>query len=211
MQAADRDAPQLLPLAYFARPALELAPLLLGCDVVVTLGGRCVRARIFETEAYHQHDRACHAYGGRRTRRTEPMFGPPGLTYIYFVYGMHWALNIVTGEQGVAEAVLLRAALPLTELDLVAQRRGFVRRGATPAERARWLDGPAKLTQGLGLSGAQNGLPLVPASALYLTKSESVSVINVQSMPRIGVDYAGEDAMLPWRFRCDPRPWLGGS
>src|SRR3954454_2197471 len=107
-----------LPRSFYARPAEELAPDLLGKILVRRYRGKLLRARIVETEAYvGEHDLACHASKGR-TNRTEVMFGPPGHAYVYLIYGMYDMLNIVTGKPGVAQAVLIRAAEPLDDWDV---------------------------------------------------------------------------------------------
>ncbi len=122
-----------LPSAFFARDAIEVAPELL--NKVLRVGG--VDARIVEVEAYTQDDPASHSFRGR-TRRNEVMFGPPGRLYVYFVYGMHYCVNLVTGTVGDGQAVLLRAAV----IDGIDRRR---------------TDGPAKLARSLGLDLAHNG------------------------------------------------------
>ena len=155
------------------------------------------RARIVETEAYvGAHDLACHAAKGR-TARTEVLFGPPGLAYVYLIYGMYHCLNVVTGPEGHAAAVLLRAAEPLT-----------------PGLGA--LDGPGKLCRALAIDRRFNRIDLCdPNSPLRLEQSDGPRV-RIARGPRVGVDYAGSWAAKPYRFMIagspfGSRPRLGGS
>jgi len=197
-----------LPARFFCRPALEVARDLIGRVVCrASADGAIAAARLCETEAYHQHDRACHAFGGRKTRRNAPMFEPGGIAYVYFVYGMHWACNVVTGEGGVAEAVLLRGAVPIAGFDAIAARRGHGRLRNPPRDVRRWLDGPGKLAQGLAIDGSSSGRPLDEAGGLWIAAGEATADGDVEALARIGVDYAGADAALPWRFRVRRAAW----
>jgi DNA-3-methyladenine glycosylase len=189
-------APDALPREFFARPAVEVAPDLLGC--LLTYGG--VTLRLTELEAYAgERDPGSHAFRGM-TPRTRPMFGPAGFTYVYFTYGNHWCLNLVVGEAGTAEAVLVRAGEAVAGHELVRLRRGAAR------ERD-WARGPGRLGQALALSGAQTGLDFCrPAIGdpidLVVTRGETpVHPDQVGVGPRVGVSGAGGDgAAYPWRF-----------
>ncbi len=184
---------QSLPRSFFARPAPEVARDLIGMLLVRADEG--LVARIVETEAYQQHDPACHAYQ-RRTPRNEPLYGPPGHAYVYLSYGMHWCLNTATGVDGVAEGVLLRAAEPLDGLALLQERRGHV------AERDL-LRGPARLTKALGLDGGWSGRDLCgPAASTPLHLADDGTRLAVTTGPRVGVSRAAD---WPWRF------WVPGS
>ncbi|MFZ5439131.1 MAG: DNA-3-methyladenine glycosylase [Myxococcota bacterium] len=166
-----------LPLSFSARDPERVARALLGQLLVHVVDGTPRVGRIVETEAYlGPHDLACHASKGR-TRRTEPMFGPAGHAYVYFVYGMHHCVNVVTGH---GSAVLLRALEPVTE--------GLGR-----------CDGPGRLTAALGLSLVHNTLPLDRAP-LFLAEGTAVPARHVERTARIGVDYAKEWAKAPLRF-----------
>lgn len=179
---AGRPGPPL-PHSFYERPARVVARALLG--KVLVHAGRA--GRIVETEAYvGAHDLACHAARGR-TARTSILWGPPGRAYVYFVYGMHWCFNAVTGREGRPAAVLVRGLEPLEGFD------GAVR-----------LDGPARLCRALGITGAQNGADLA-ASALRILDAPAVRGRDVARGPRIGVDYAEEWAHTPLRF------WVRGS
>jgi len=147
---------------------------------VLVHGGRA--GRIVETEAYvGEHDLACHASRGK-TARTRILWGPPGRAYVYFIYGMHWCFNAVTGPEGRPSAVLVRGLEPVEGFE------GPVR-----------LDGPARLCRGLGITGAENGADLV-TSGLRILDAPAIPGRKVERGPRIGVDYAKEWAERPLRF-----------
>lgn len=161
-----------------------------------------VRARLVEVEAYlGSEDPGSHAFRGR-TRRNETMFGPPGHLYVYFSYGMHWCMNVVCGAEGVAEAVLLRAAVILDGADLAAARR----RGGSARDLAR---GPARLAQALGVDGSWDGTDLCSGALRSETELQLLAGLpaaggEVRSGPRVGV--AGAGAVAPWRFWIDGVP-----
>ncbi len=175
---------------------------LLGRDLVcIRSDGTVLVARISETEAYHEQERACHAFAGRRTARTEPMFAQGGVLYVYFVYGMHWACNVVTGARDVGEAVLLRGAVPILGAQTMAMLRGYGPGRPAPQDERRWMDGPGKLAQGLGLTGVLSGQALGQSASVWIAAGHEVGDAQVVTGPRVGVAYAGDDANLPWRFR----------
>ena len=180
------------------RDVLEVAPALLGA--VVTHGG--VSVRLTEVEAYAGvADPGSHAFRGR-TPRTEVMFGPPGRLYVYFTYGMHYCANVVTGPDGTASAVLLRAGEVVAGHELAAARRP--RSGER--DRAR---GPARLAVTLGLGREQNGLDLVDPLTGGRLEPPLVPVDprRVRTGPRVGVSGAGGDGTAhPWRFWLDGEP-----
>jgi len=149
--------------------------------------------RIVEAEAYRgPEDRAAHSWAGRRTARTEVMFGPPGFAYLFFVYGMHWQLNLVTTREGAPHAVLIRAIEPLAGVSLMAARRGL------PETSVDLSNGPGKLCQALDIDRRHYGVDLT-RGALFL--SESVTPVGkLGRSARIGVDYAEAWADKPWRF-----------
>ena len=179
-----------LSIDFFYRDAETVARALIGCTLVRPIDGVVRRARLVETEAYvGEHDLACHAAKGR-TRRTEVMFGPAGRAYVYLIYGMHQMLNLVTGAQGDAQAVLLRAAEPLGE----------------------WtanLSGPGRLAKGFGITPADNGMDVTSGP---MTVEPCSAAVDIGSSVRVGIDYAGDWTHVPLRF-FDPRsravskPW----
>lgn len=183
-----------LPRAFFARPTVEVAQALLGQRLVHLHAGRRLSGLIAETEAYvGQDDLACHARRGR-TPRNAPMFGPPGHAYVYFNYGMHWLCNIVTEAEGFPAAVLIRALWPQEGLEVMAVRRA-------PHPPPRWADGPAKLTQALGIDRALNGHDLcAPTAQLFVEAAPAPA--RIVAGPRIGIDRVPEPwRSLPWNFR----------
>lgn len=190
--------PTVLPREFFARDVLEVARDLLGCRF--THAG--VTVRLTEVEAYsgERGDPGSHAFRGR-TPRTEVMFGPAGHLYVYFTYGMHYCCNVVTGTDGAASAVLLRAGEVVAGRELAEHRRAGV------PERD-WARGPARLTRTLDLGREQNGLDICAPAATALLESprEPVEPASVRTGPRVGVSGPGGDGELyPWRF------WLEGE
>ena len=173
---------------FFARSAHEVAPDLIGVTLLVDgVGGPIV-----EVEAYDQEDPASHGFRGR-TARNASMFGPPGHAYVYRSYGIHWCLNFVCDVPGSAEAVLIRALAPERGLDAMRARRGV------EAERAL-CSGPGKLCQALGVERKFDGEDLL-GRRVWLEETDSPPAGGVVAAgARIGVAYAGADALQPWRF-----------
>jgi DNA-3-methyladenine glycosylase len=190
-----------LPRDFFARPALDVAPLLLGCTISHTTDEGTVAVRITEVEAYAGlgEDPASHAHRGR-TPRNAPMFGAGGRLYVYFSYGMHWCANIVTGPPGHAGAVLLRAGEVVDGRALAASRRPTSRR------RADLASGPARLATALGLSGEHDGLDLCRRdSPVVVNAGRRTDPDAIASGPRVGVNPHRGGSEQPWRF------WLIGE
>jgi DNA-3-methyladenine glycosylase len=185
---------------FFSRPAIELAPDLIGAIIVHRLpGGDELRARIVETEAYiGAHDLACHAARGR-TKRTEVMFGAAGHAYVYFIYGMHEMFNVVAAAEGDAQAVLVRAAEPL---------------GGWQAN----LSGPGRFARGLRITRADYGRDLTTDVLFFLPRDAAAPAPRIVAAPRVGVDYSGDWKHAPLRFFdtdsravSRPRPPLGST
>jgi DNA-3-methyladenine glycosylase len=185
--------PKPLPKSFYRRGTAEVARALLGCRLTRLLPDGSARSVILvETEAYlGVTDRAAHTWAGRRTPRVTPMWGEGGHAYVYFVYGMHYCLNVVTQREGVPEAVLLRAGIPeeedKEEISLKVKRAG-----------GRVASGPAKLCAYLGVTTALSGAPL-SGPELVLSRGPRAS-FDVATGPRVGVDYAGPAAAWPLRF-----------
>ena len=162
---------------------------LLGRLLVRQLDGETLVARLVECEAYQEDDPASHSYRGL-TGRTEVMFGPPGHLYVYFTYGMHFCMNVVTGREGEGSAALLRAAGPLSGIEVMRRNRGV----KTP----RLLcSGPARLTQALAIARSHNGLDLVGRGELFIARGRAVPAERVAVSPRVGITSALD---RPWRF-----------
>ncbi len=181
----------ILPREFYDRPTLRVARELLGAKLVRVLEGRRLIGVIIEAEAYiGEKDLGCHARAGR-TRRTEVMFGPPGHAYVYFTYGNHWMLNVVTERAGFPAAVLIRAIRPIRgELEMARRRSG----GDTL--------GPGKLTQALGITGAENGLDLTQVrSRLWIEAGTPFPASAVTKGSRVGLNTVPEPwKSKPWRF-----------
>jgi DNA-3-methyladenine glycosylase len=194
--------PLLMRLAasYFLHHDVnEIARDLLGKILCTKIDGQLTSGIIVETEAYAGiGDRASHAYGGRRTRRTETMYGKGGVSYIYLCYGIHHLFNIVTNSVNEPDAVLIRAFIPLEGISEILKRRR-----ATSLSRNLCV-GPGKVSLALGLNLSHNNLPL-SGKSIWLKEDKEISEKymrgkKIQAGPRIGVDYAGPDAKLPYRY-----------
>jgi DNA-3-methyladenine glycosylase len=186
---------RVLHLGFYDRPVLKVARDLLGMRLVRIMGGKRIAGIILETEAYDgESDLACHAHVGR-TRRNEVMFGPPGLAYVYFTYGMHWLLNCVTGREGYPAAVLIRAIQPAEHIEIIAKNR-------LPAREKNWCNGPAKLAQALQIDKALNGANLCSRqSSLFIEEDSPIPEQNVQILARVGIESVAEPwRSKPWRF-----------
>jgi DNA-3-methyladenine glycosylase len=167
---------------FFARSVHDVAPDLVGCTLLVDgVGGRVV-----EAEAYDHEDPASHGFRGR-TERNRSMFGPPGLAYVYRSYGIHWCLNLVCEDEGVASAVLVRAVEPTHGLERMRARRG--------AEDPRILcSGPGRLCQALGVTGGHDGMPVDRPPFELFPAAGSVEIVTGR---RVGITAAAD---LPWRY-----------
>lgn len=190
-RAADALRQRRLPREFFERPVLTVARACVGQLLVHASPEGLTAGRIVETEAYRgPEDRAAHSWGGRRTRRTEVMYGRAGHAYVFFVYGMHWHFNVVAGAVGEPHAILVRAVEPLCGLELMATRRGI------SSHRVELCNGPGKLCAAFGITGEHYGRDLCKGS-LFLSEGPRV---KVRRAPRVGIDYAGAWAHRPWRF-----------
>ncbi|MFN7943226.1 MAG: DNA-3-methyladenine glycosylase [Thermoanaerobaculia bacterium] len=211
---ADRAALTALAPAFYRRPAEIVARDLLGRFLEREWRGQRLLARLVETEAYlGAADRASHAFAGRRTPRVASMYLAGGHAYVYFVYGMHWCLNVVTGNKGEAGAVLLRAAEVVAGESAVRRLRGEVGRRQRAHEL---LSGPARLCQGLAIDRELDGHAF-GAPPLRLLAGDPATDAEVAIGARIGVAYAGEAAAWPLRFALAghrsvsrPRPVAAG-
>ncbi len=183
---------------FFAEDTVGVARNLLGARLVRQLDGERLVGMVVECEAYvGAADSACHASRGL-TPRNEVMFGPPGYAYVYFTYGMHWMLNIVTREEGFPAAVLFRAVQPLEGLATMYRLREA--KGTVRSERDL-TSGPARLTQAMAIDKSLNGTDMVDGNLLWLEQGRPVPEDLVMSGPRVGIQYADPaDVGLAWRF-----------
>jgi DNA-3-methyladenine glycosylase len=177
-------------------PSVEAAPLLLGCILSRQTPEGILSVKIVETEAYHQDDPASHSYGGL-TKRTAPMFKESGHIYVYFTYGMHYCVNIVVGQKGTGEAVLLRAGEPIDGIEIMKNHRfGSNVKGRT--SHMNLANGPAKLTQALGIISTElSGKKLGPNTLQLSPPEDVVEADQIIISPRIGIKKAVDN---PWRF-----------
>ena len=190
---------------FYARDDVtEVACDLLGKVLCSRIDGRLTKAIITETEAYAGvDDRASHAFGGRRTRRTEPMYSDGGVAYVYLCYGIHHLFNVVTGRRDDPQAVLVRAGSPLIGVEDMLERRR-----KTGVDKTL-LAGPGSLAQALGIRTEHSGTCLEGNRLWIEDHGISLSKSSVTTGPRIGVDYAGADAALPYRFLIPTDKSLG--
>ena len=197
-----------LPVAWFERPALEVAEDLLGCYLVHETPEGRVAGRIVETEAYlGTIDRASHSFSGVPTERTRAMFGEKGRAYVYRIYGLHWCLNVVAGPGGTPQAVLIRALEPVEGIETMRARQIDC-----PANRAdaALCRGPGKLCRALAIT-AQHYDADLRGDELFLTAGKLAGPERIVTSARIGVGYAGEDALKPYRFFIAGNPCVSGS
>lgn len=189
-----------LPRSFYDRDTLTVAQDLLGCLIAREYHGELLLGRITETEAYvGRCDKACHAYGYKRTRRTETLFAQPGTAYLYLIYGMYTCLNFVTEGEGEPAAVLIRALEPLEGAGTMARLRfGRPLEQLTAYQRKNFLNGPGKLCKALNLDRSLDGHDLLTPPLYVLPRRGPVE--EIRCGPRIGVDYAQEAKDFPWRF-----------
>jgi DNA-3-methyladenine glycosylase len=180
---------------YLRGDVVQVSRDLLGKVLCSRVNGAVARALITETEAYAGvGDRASHAWGGRRTKRTEPMYADGGTAYVYLCYGLHHLFNVVTAPAETPHAVLVRAAQPLEGLPLMLKRRGKRKLDRT------LLAGPGSLAQALGITTRLTGTSLLGDTIWIEDHGIDTGAASISAGPRVGIDYAGEDAARPYRF-----------
>ncbi len=181
-----------LPRSFYEKDAITVAKELLGKLLVHNSRQGRTSGIIVETEAYMgTEDKASHSYGGRRTKRTSTLYDKPGTAYIYLVYGIHCLLNVVTGPEGVPMAVLIRALEPKEGIELMRARRGL-------ENVKRLCKGPGSLTKAMGIDMRLNGIDMT-GNILFI-EDIGYNPEEIVQTTRIGVEYAEEDALKPWRF-----------
>jgi DNA-3-methyladenine glycosylase len=188
---------------YSSEDVVSISKALLGKVLCTNIDGAYTSGVIVETEAYHgPEDKASHAFGMRRTARTEPMFGRAGVTYIYLCYGIHHLFNIDTAPTGTPHAILVRAVEPLDGIDIMLRRRGM------QTLQPRLTSGPGSMSAALGLTTALSGQDLQKRnSPVWIEDGKVLSRSDVIASPRVGVAYAAEWAEKPWRFRIRDNRW----
>lgn len=180
---------------YQQQDVLEISRQLLGKYLFTFFDQVLTGGMIVEVEAYRgPEDRASHAYGMRRTKRNEMMYHAGGVSYVYLCYGIHALFNVVTHQEGIPHAILVRSILPKFGIQTMLQRRG------KQESDCNLTGGPGTLTQALGIQLSHNGFSLIQSPIWIEDRGIHVKEEEIQALPRIGIDYAGEDALLPWRF-----------
>ncbi|SFC67497.1 DNA-3-methyladenine glycosylase [Clostridium uliginosum] len=191
----------ILNKEFYKGNALEIAKNLLGKTLVRSIDGITLKGKIVETEAYiAEIDKASHAYNGRRTDRTEPLFREGGIAYVYFIYGMYHCFNVITGENNNAQGVLIRAIEPLNNFDYISLNR-FKKKYCelSLAKKRELTNGPSKLCMAFSIDKNDNYKILSEESGLYIEEGNNIDYDIVETT-RIGIDYAEEAREFPWRF-----------
>lgn len=198
--------PKLSTSFYRRDNVVLIARELIGKILVTRFNNQVTAGRIVETEAYNGIvDKASHAYGGRRTNRTEIMYAEGGKAYVYLCYGIHHLFNVVTHVKDSPHAVLIRAVEPLVGIELMLQRT------AKPKADFSLTKGPGNVSKALGISTQHTGLDLQEDLLFIVADDDEISQKKIIATPRIGVDYAGEDALLPYRFIVKDHPYVSGK
>src|SRR6185312_566226 len=192
---------KVLGKEFFLRNnVVDISRELVGKFLVTNIKGKLTSGMISETEAYRGVvDKASHAYGGKRTARNEVMYGAGGNSYVYLCYGIHHLFNVVTNKEGTPHAILIRAIIPKDGLDIMMKRRK-----QTKLTR-KFSDGPGTTSEALGIKTLHSGEPLSGKTIWIEDRGIKFRRNDIIAGPRIGVDYAGEDALLPYRFRLNEK------
>jgi DNA-3-methyladenine glycosylase len=191
----------ILEKEFYKQGALILAKELLGKTLVRKIDNLTLRGKIVETEAYiGEIDKASHAYNGRRTERTEPLFREGGISYVYFIYGKYYCFNVISGLEDKGEGVLIRALEPLNEFDYLAEKRFSQNYEELSEARKKALtNGPSKLCMAFSIDKSENYIKLYEKGDFYIEDDESEK-LDIVETTRIGIDYAEEAIEFPWRF-----------
>jgi len=187
---------------YQRTNVLKIARELLGKVLFTKVHGVITGGVIVETEAYSWKERGCHAFGARKTVRNAVMFEKGGFAYVYICYGLHFLFNVVTNREGSPEAVLVRALEPLAGIEAMKLRRSIHNNDL------HLTSGPGKLTKALGIGRSFNGKSLLDDEIWIEDPGTKVADQNIVANERIGIDYAGTDALLPWRFSVKGNAWV---
>lgn len=194
-----------LPLEFYQRSdVVQISQELLGKVLCTNIGGELTSGIITETEAYcGRGDKACHANNNTKTNRTEIMYRAGGNAYVYLCYGIHHLFNVVTNKKDLADAILIRAIEPVDGIETILERRGF------DESEPKLTAGPGRMTQALGITtNIHDGTDLLGDIIWIEDRNISLAKTDITATKRIGVDYAGEDANLPWRFIIKDNKWV---
>ncbi|CAN5778997.1 DNA-3-methyladenine glycosylase [soil metagenome] len=191
---------------YDREDVLQIAKELLGKIVVTSIGGKITSGRIVETEAYLALiDKASHSFGGRRTAKNEHMYCAPATSYIYICYGIHQMLNVVTNKKGIPDVVLIRAIEPIKGIDIMLKRTN------KPALDHTLTKGPGNVGKALGITRINSGKDLLNGEiTIYEDKKSNIDEEEIGKSKRIGIESAGEDALLPYRFYVKGNKYVSG-
>lgn len=191
-----------LDLEFYQRERVQsIAKELLGKVLFTRIGNQLTGGIIVETEAYSYRERGCHAFDNLRTTRTEVMFKTGGHAYVYLCYGIHEMFNIVTNKQDKPEAILIRALQPMEGISTMMSRMNVQR-------LFKLTSGPGKLTRAMGINRSLNGTLLTDKRIWVEDNGTKIASKQIMATCRIGIDYAGEDAKLPWRFYIKGNEWI---
>lgn len=195
-----------LPISFYRQKNVcTVAKALLGKVLVTAFEGKITAGRIVETEAYNGIvDKASHAWNGRRTDRTEIMYAPGGVSYVYLCYGVHHLFNVVTNEAEIPHAVLIRALEPLRGMEYMLERTRKIKPDLSVTR------GPGNVTKAMGIRTHHSGISLLEEELFIAAGTFTLKSTQLLATPRIGVDYAGEDAALPYRFIVKGSKWVSG-
>ncbi len=187
---------------YLGEDVQHIAQILLGKILCTNFSGDFTSAIIVEIEAYGGiTDRASHAFNDRRTPRTETMYAAGGTAYVYLCYGIHHLFNVVTNIEGIPHAVLIRGLEPIKGIDIMLRRRNMAK------VQPRLTSGPGCLTKAMGIHTSHSGISL-RGDSIWIEEDTSIPEPLINTSPRIGVEYAGKDAKLPWRFYIQDNAWV---
>lgn len=191
---------------YLRDNVVQIAKELLGKIIVTTFDGNITSARIVETEAYSGiTDKASHAYGGRRTKRTEVMYAKGGTAYVYLCYGIHHLFNVVTNIVNIPHAVLIRGAEPITGIEYMLERSGKLKADYSLTK------GPGNVSKSLGISTKHTNISLLEHDIFIVDNENIIDERLIAASSRIGVNYAGNDALLPYRFYLKNNFYVSGK
>jgi DNA-3-methyladenine glycosylase len=197
---------KLGPSFYHRTNVVTIAKNLLGKLLVTSFNGDYTSGRIVETEAYNGvGDKASHAYGGRRTNRTEIMYAAGGVAYVYLCYGIHHLFNVVTNKQDTPHAILIRGFEPVTGIEIMLRRMKKEKPDYTIGR------GPGNVSKALGIDKSHTSLSLLSNEIYIADDGVKLKPSKIIATPRIGVDYAAEDALLPYRFYVKGNPYVSGK
>lgn len=188
---------------FYARDAEKVARDLLGKLLIRDKRGSKTTGKIVETEAYlGKDDPASHTFGGKKTERTEIIYGPPGHAYVYLIYGMYHCFNVVTGKDGTPEGVFIRALEPVDDLDIMRKRRGL-----DSEDKGNLTDGPGKLCMAMDIDKSLNGEDLT-GEKLFISERKSAKDFEITEAKRINIDYAGDAKNWKLRYLIKDNPFV---